>query len=277
MNFLRSVWRIMNLLSIDVALGAMAGMLFFADLLDVSLPFALYMVLGMAVWSVYTLDHLLDARKTIQPASSERHRFHQKHFISLGVAFAIIVVSGFGMVLFIENLQYILYPGLVFGIVMLLWMGFLYLIGKKVSWLKELSTAVFYVSGIAFGPFMLVYPGEIPFPFYYYWLGYLLLASVNLYMLSFMDEKTDRRDGFASVLQVLSKSGLKNLIWSLVLIGVLAMLIGLLFLPSYYRIHAGILLLLFLFHIKEFYAADGVSTRKKLEASFLLPLILLLF
>lgn len=277
MNFLLSAWRILNLLSIDVVMGAMAGMLFFADVLDMSLPMGLYMVLGMAVWSVYTLDHLLDARKTGYPASSDRHRFHQENFKSLSIVLLLMIGLGLFCVLYFQSLKFILFPGLILGIVMGIWMGLLHLFGKKASWLKEFSTAVFYVSGIAFGPFIFVYPNEIPTPFYYFLLGYLVLASLNLLMLSYLDEQTDRLDGFGSILQVLSRPGLKNLIWVLALTGVVGMLTALLILPSYYSIHASILMLLFLFHIREFYAANRDRIREKLEASFLLPFILLLF
>src|SRR5688572_9142526 len=78
-------YRLMNILSIDVVAGATVSALFFAKIFDVQVrPFGL-LALGVTVWAIYTLDHLRDAKKIRHEASTERHRFHQRHFKVLTV------------------------------------------------------------------------------------------------------------------------------------------------------------------------------------------------
>ena len=78
MEIFRKILLYLNLLSLDVVLGAMAGMLFFSDLLEVNIAGSVYFLLGLAVWSIYTLDHLMDARSAINKPQSPRHQLHQK-------------------------------------------------------------------------------------------------------------------------------------------------------------------------------------------------------
>ncbi|RZS95016.1 hypothetical protein [Cecembia calidifontis] len=275
MNFLTSIWRVLNLLSLDVVFGAMAGMLFFADLLDVSLPFVLYVVLGMAVWGIYTLDHLIDAKRIVHLASSDRHRFHQKHFVSLCIILAIVVLSGFGLMICFESLHFIFFPGVIFAGGMVLWMGFLQFFEKKLAWLKEISTAVFYAIGISLAPFFSVFPNEVPVEFFLILIAYILLAGINLFMLSYIDEKSDAQDKLGSALLLMSKIVLRRFIL-LLSMGAIIYLVGVFILvPSYYRIHVSVLLLLVLFHVFEFNRENGQNIRERLEASFLLPLVLL--
>ncbi|PSL02999.1 hypothetical protein [Cecembia rubra] len=277
MNFLTSIWRYLNLLSLDVVFGAMAGMLFFADLLDVSLPFVLYLVLGLAVWGIYTLDHLIDAKKIAHLASSERHRFHQKHFLLLSIIFLIVVVTGMAMVICLEHLRFIFLPGLIFAAFMLIWMGSIQFLYKRGVWLKEVSTAVFYVLGISMAPFFSIFPNEIPNEFFLLLTAYFLLASINLFILSYIDEKNDAQDKLGSALQLMSSNFLRRFIFSLSSGTVIFLIVVFFWVPSFYKIHTCILLILVLFHALEFSKKnDSYHIREKLEASFLLPLLLLL-
>lgn len=277
MYIFKSIWRFSNLLSLDVVLGAMAGMLFFEDVLNVVVPVESYLILAMAVWSIYTLDHLWDARVVREKASLDRHRFHQQNFWILSWILIFTIISGLVIVLLTPHLKFILIPGLFLGFMMLVWMSILHLSGKKLSWLKEVSTSVFYVLGISLAPFFKLLPNEIPFPFYLFLIGYFSLAFVNLLILSFLDEKEDKRDGFGSILQHVRKPQLKKYINFLGVISAIMMMVFVIILPSYFKIHASILLLLILFHILEFQKNDQGKTREKLEASFLLPFLLLLF
>lgn len=277
MNLMASIWRLINLLSLDVVFGAMAGMLFFVDLLDVQVPGTLYIVLGMAVWCIYTLDHLLDGRKITHWASSERHRFHQKYAKPLSVLLVLMILSGLGIVIYVERLHFMLIPGAILGTMVVLWMGMLYALGKKASWLKEVSTAIFYVAGISLAPFFSMFPNTFPKAFFLLAIGYFLLAAINLYILSYLDAQHDDKDDLGSALALVSKKGLKKFILLVSSGTVIYLLFLLIIFPSYYRLHSSILLILVIFHVLEFYRSGNHRLREKLEASFLLPLILLIF
>src|ERR1700710_2690108 len=82
-------FKTLNLLSIDVAVGAMVCALWFTRMLSAGpRPYAITS-LGLTVWIIYTCDHLLDAKRLSQTASTARHRFHQQHFKTI-IVFACI-------------------------------------------------------------------------------------------------------------------------------------------------------------------------------------------
>ncbi|HEX8061295.1 MAG TPA: hypothetical protein VF473_10190, partial [Cyclobacteriaceae bacterium] len=54
-------YRTFNLLSLDVALGAVISAAFLGRILNVHILPQGYVLLGIIVWLIYTADHLLDA------------------------------------------------------------------------------------------------------------------------------------------------------------------------------------------------------------------------
>ena len=79
MDTLIRFYRMCNLLSLDVAGGAVVCALFFSKLLSVT-PYVQGMIaLGLTVWVIYTADRLLDVRALKNAAASERHKFHQQY------------------------------------------------------------------------------------------------------------------------------------------------------------------------------------------------------
>jgi len=271
---------VINLLSLDVVLGACAGMYFFSDLLDVKSPFLTYVLLGMAVWGIYTFDHLLDAKFTGRTAISKRHRFHQQYFKTIIIIWLLLLLFGLSLLMLFPQIHFTVLPGSVLALVMIFWMGLIRWIGEKASWLKEIYTAVFYVAGIVLVPVLLA-PDEFINHFFYLFLGaYTVLAWINLLVLSFLDQEGDKTDGYGSVLVIISKNQLTYLIWVLGIL-LLGFLIVLLFwIPSFYKIHSSLLLIMVLFHLLQFSSShqnDKDAVRQKLEATFILPLILLFF
>lgn len=279
MGIFRNILHYFNLLSFDVVLGAMAGMLFFSDLLEVEISASVYLLLGMAVWSIYTWDHLMDARSAMGKPQSTRHQFHQKHFrFLLPMVFSCILVGGILFFSF-NDLKFLKIPGIVLGSVTVIWMGALKIVGPKISWLKELSTALIYVSGISLAPFSIVDFDLIDKNAYVFFIIYFLAALVNLLMLSYLDEEEDRKDGFGSVLVLIPKTGLKNLIILLAMTGIgMLMVLGVI-LPSFYHVHSVILGLILGYHLILFFSKNQTKdqVRRKSELLFFLPFLLLLF
>lgn len=279
MGIIRNILYYFNLLSLDVVLGAMAGMLFFSDFLDVDIPASAYFLLGMAVWSIYTWDHLMDARSTSGNPQSPRHQFHQKYFrFLLPFVFSCILI-GCVLLFFSEELQFLLTPGIVLGAVIVVWMGFLKITGTKVSWLKEISTALIYVLGISLAPFVSLDFDLVDQNFYIFAFIYFLAALVNLLMLSFLDAEEDQKDGFGSVLVLIPKACLKNLIFLLAMTGIGILVVLAIILPSFYHVHSVILGLILGYHLILFFSKNQTKdqVRRKSEALFLLPFLLLLF
>lgn len=270
--------QLFNLLSIDVVLGSMAGMYFFSEILESSCPFSSYLILGMAVWGIYTLDHLADAKMAKKKTTSPRHQFHQDNFYLLLSAWLIIFITGILVLILSQEIQFVIIPGIFLAFVMILWMGSLKWMGEKFSWLKEISTALFYVSGITLVPWLLKGPDYDQQVFFMLVSGYLILAFLNLLILSYFDHKGDEKDGFGSILVLISKVRLSGLIWFLGIFGVIFLISFLFWQPSYFRIHFSLLLLMLLFHLIQFASWNNEEelARQKMEAIFILPVVLLL-
>lgn len=280
MEYFRSIFSKLNLLSVDVVLGAMAGMLFFSDLLDVYLRPEVYLLLGIAVWVVYSIDHLLDSRKLKKGNTHlPRHQFHRKNFRRIFSAVAIFALLGLFVLLFSGYTKILIVPGAVLMSVVALWFFILHLTGMRASWLKEVSTAGVYVAGICLGPSTMAEAEKLDHYFWTFAVLYFFLACLNLLILSYQDAEEDRDAGFGSILTVLSKLQLKI---AIVILGIFVPLISFLLIfifSSYYSLQAAILALIGMYHLLEFFrkGQKKETTRAKLEASFLLPFVLLVF
>lgn len=271
---------VINLLSLDVVFGACAGMYFFSDLLDVKSPILAYVLLGLSVWGIYTFDHLLDAKFTERTAISKRHRYHQQFFKIILISWIFLILTGVGILLLFPKIHFTVVPGSILALVMIFWMGLLRWMGEKASWLKEISTAIFYVAGIVLVPVLLAQNELISNFFYLLLLVYTTLAWINLLILSYFDQDVDKIDGYGSVLVIMSKNQLTYLIWVLGILLSGFLIVLLFWIPSFYKIHCSLLLIMVLFHLLQFSSGNQNNkdaVRQKLEATFILPLILLLF
>src|SRR4051812_45818950 len=131
-------YRILNLLSLDVAIGAMICAMFFGRLLHVAiLPYG-FAALGLTVWIIYTADHLRDAKAIRHKATSERHRFHQDHFNVLAMMTAVGAIIDIVVIFFIRK------PVFLGGIVLTIFVGVYLLFQSRVYFLKEIFVAVLY-------------------------------------------------------------------------------------------------------------------------------------
>lgn len=267
-----------NLLSLDVVLGSVAGMYFFSGILQSNCPSVSYWVLALAVWGIYTLDHLLDAKMARQKAISKRHQFHQQNFRLVSAIWILVVLTGLTLLFSSSEIQFLIIPGFVLAILMTFWMGLLKWIGEKASWLKEISTAIFYVTGISLAPWLLRDPESHFTIFVLLILGYLILALSNLLILSYIDHKADKGDGFGSILVLISRDQLSKVIWFIGIFGLAYLAAILVYQPSYYRMHISLIILMLMFHLIQFgrETSDGDLARQKMEAIFIMPLVLLL-
>src|SRR5690606_1730538 len=87
-------YQYVNILSLDVAAGAVIGSAFFAHLFGAHVAPIVYVALALTVWVVYTLDHLRDARSIPGVAATDRHRFHQQYFkVLMGLVLLITAID----------------------------------------------------------------------------------------------------------------------------------------------------------------------------------------
>lgn len=196
--FLRNFYRILNILSIDVALGAMCGALFFAKILQVKVLAYGIGSLGLTVWIIYTIDHLLDARRINTQASTERHRFHQQHFETLWriVAFAVLM----DVVLTFFMRERVLIGGVFLSGGVMVYL----LINRYLKMLKEVLISVLYTCGILMPSIMVTSFSveDIPWVLVF---QFVLTALLNLLVFSWFDYENDLRDRTISFVTTVGK------------------------------------------------------------------------
>lgn len=136
------LYHYINLLSIDVALGAVISAAFFERILHVDILPQGFLLLGIVVWLIYTADHLLDAWSMSEAAMSERHRFHQKHFLPLFIIFLVVGAGAVGLI-FLIRIQLIT-AGIVFGSFVVIYL----LVSRWLKYFKELAGSLLYTGGV---------------------------------------------------------------------------------------------------------------------------------
>ncbi len=270
----KSPFKYISWLSIDVVFGAMAGMLFFEELFHVNLHWPAYVLLALAVWSIYTLDHLLDISKKSE-ALSERRAFHLANWKTLIALLVIAIVSGligaFWWFGWGQELQLTL-------VLAMLILGSNVLIRKAgQGWMKELSIALFYVVGIVWLPLLRASGVDMDWQHLIFIPLYVSVGFLNLLMLSFLDQDEDQTNGFFSAISSLHPIQLIRWIRFLAFVIIFASLAGFILFSSFYRPFACIMLLMSLVHYLTFFQT-GLSPEQKrmrMEASFMLPGLLL--
>jgi hypothetical protein len=187
MNAIEKAYRFLNLLSIDIAIGAIACGMYFAWLLDVHVrPYALAS-LGITVWIIYTADHLLDAWKVKVRASTERHRFHQDHFRTLVVLVTVAILIDFILIFFIKR------PVLFAGLYMIALVVVYLLFHNKLTFLKEFFVALLYCVGVLL-PSLTVTDVSLEMSHHILFVSFFLLALINLLLFSLFDKTNDEKD-----------------------------------------------------------------------------------
>ncbi|HEY3403146.1 MAG TPA: hypothetical protein VGK59_07155 [Ohtaekwangia sp.] len=211
--FIRA-YRWLNVLSIDVALGSACSALFFSKLFQVTiLPYGL-IALAVTVWVIYTVDHLLDARKIAQPASTTRHHFHQTNFRVLVKLVLIAVIMNSVLIFFIRK------PVLLAGVFLFAGVGFYLLVQQYMKVSKEIVIALLYTIGVAL-PSMAV--TDLPVS-EWPWLilvQFFLTALTNLILFAWFDRERDQKDKRSSVATAIGEQGSRYILSALLVTSIL--------------------------------------------------------
>lgn len=270
MNNLIRAYRLLNILSIDVAVGAVIGAMFFAKIFTVSVLLPGLISLGLTVWIIYTADHLLDARKLRQTASSERHRFHQKYFKLLLTALIIGVMIDVIQLFYIRKIVFMQGLGLA-GIILI------YLLAQRsLKFLKEVTGAILYAGGVLLIPWS-VKTSEATGLQLILITHFALTALINLLLFSWFDKMQDEQDRHSSFATVMGEEITKK---SLVLLFfVQALLFSTVLFTAQGRAAIVLMLmnvLLLLIFVRRKYFEINDRYRLLGDAVFLLPIIFIL-
>jgi hypothetical protein len=200
-------------LSLDVTFGGIIGSLFISAYLGVSVDFKTYIVLGLTIWLIYTLDHLIDTHNASEPPITFRHRFHWKNSIFLWGIWSFLLIMALSMLFKLpQNTLY--YGAIVAGSVIIYFVS-LKLFGGKQVYHKEFAAAIIYTAGV-FIPSISLIDFPIGLDIWILFVEMFSLALINLLIFSLFERAVDKHEGYHSLVGTLDQKNVKGIIWGLV-------------------------------------------------------------
>jgi 4-hydroxybenzoate polyprenyltransferase len=209
MRFLTSAYHYINILSLDVAAGAVVSSLFFSEILGVAISSYTLAVLAITVWIIYTVDHLRDAMIIAKPASTPRHSFHQKNFRILIICVFTLLFIDAVIIYFFVPWRVIIY-GSCLGVLVLFYLVF----QRKFKFLKEFLVACLYTSGVVLPSFSLIGWDLTPLTFILT-AQFCVTALINLLLFSLIDFEQDRQHAQNSFVTRFGRQRTRSAIWVL--------------------------------------------------------------
>lgn len=183
------IYRFMRILSLDVALGSVVLSNSVAYAFRIELPASISVALFIAVWLIYTFDHLMDAGRLPERASMPRHQFHQNYRKII----IVMMLVTFGIGAF--NLLFVPMITLIFGFLVLLIVLIYFVLSwkMKIFMIKELFIASVYTSGVFLGPASLGITNLTVLLHLVFQV--FVLALLNLLVFSYYEMSKDKQDG----------------------------------------------------------------------------------
>lgn len=210
-----NLYKIFQALSLDIVLGAVlfsyAISLYFLS----PVSYSALACLSIAVWLIYTIDHLLDAKKTIGKPSTFRHQFHKQYRKPLVVTAVLLLMTGVVIAYFLPRI--VLYNGLV-G--MLLTGIYFLLLQRNSFWQKEVCIATGYTWGICLAPVCINW-GRLSLVQLVLIPQVFLLVFANLLIFSWFDISNDKQDGHKSMAIHWGEKQARTVITLIIIAGVL--------------------------------------------------------
>ncbi|WP_323755718.1 UbiA family prenyltransferase [Roseivirga sp.] len=213
-------------LSLDVTAGAIICSLYVAKLLGVRLESSMLIGLGVAIWLIYTIDHLFDAKKGSGSSTNQRHAFHHKYFKQITYTALGIFIVG------VVNLYYLPWVttklGLILALLVLIYIGSLHLLKLNKTWHKEFLAAIIYSFGVFVAPLSLLAHLD-PFVFYIFMVFFLIVLS-NLLVFPVFEHESDRSNNIQSIVTIYGNVFVRKLTIVILVFNVLLIVGGIVYL-----------------------------------------------
>ncbi|HEY5692651.1 MAG TPA: hypothetical protein VIS49_14440 [Cyclobacteriaceae bacterium] len=264
-------YRLVNILSLDVAIGATISSFFLSRVFEVSVHLPTLFCLGLTVWVIYTADHLIDAKRIKQPASTLRHQFHQRHFKTI-IYFLIIACLVVIALLFFVQVSIFIW-GMYLSVLVIIYL----VVQRKLGLFKEVIGALLYSTGVMIPviamsnePFKTL--ASIPA------ILFFNTALINLILFSWFDIENDKADKQPSIATILGNPTTVILVsaFCFIQLGLLLFAFSLGSYNSYLLVFALMLTILFALFIKSDWFGMSDKYRIMGDAVFLIPLLHLL-
>lgn len=223
MFYISRALKIINAFSIDIAFGAVFSSRLLYFVIGTKPSPTLDVILGITVWLIYTLDHLIDARSIKDEAQSFRHRLHQLYFTPIFIIWVMILcLNAFLTLIYLA--PELLLPGvslLIFVIVHHLLNRFYP--GQFLLFGKEVRIATGYVLGLSLGPVAL--SPQLDLSFFLVLISLFCLAMINLLFFALNEKEADKIDALPGIAQYYDRPAIRRIIDRLALVCLFIVLI----------------------------------------------------
>lgn len=256
-------------LSLDIVLGADILLFFICKEHGLNIPIPIIIALSVAIWLIYTLDHLNDVRSLLEP-SSERHQFHKQNFKAILrvaiTAFFVGLVNIYWLSIEVVQIGIVV---TVFSVIYLFLQAYIARYG-----FKEVIISFGYAIGIFIYPFTEVGLSSV---LILQFVQLVLLAFMNIILLALYEEDLDKKDGVYSLVIRFGRQPIK---WVFYVSGVLLLsLIAISYQSGYgvnFMLFAAIsLLILILILLFPQIFRSGDRYRLFADGIFFIPLVFL--
>lgn len=206
MKWILSQIKLINILNLDVALGASGMAALFNYILYQTSPLSYYYLLFSVVWTIYLLDHLYDSKK--KEAVSQRRKFFKKHSTVFGWILAINLVLTLSVFILNFNALLLLYalPAFAISGVYIL-ANWLFQENNQRFYLKEILISIGYSFGIMVIPLSM--KGSINSQIIILTTLTIFMALWNLLVIARFEREIDKNEGQTSMSQWVSNTGIQ--------------------------------------------------------------------
>ena len=174
---MKKLYHYFHLLQFDIALGAVAISIWFAQLENIEHDLLVPILLGAAVWVIYTSDHLLDAYRYRKEIKGGRYEFFHRYWKILSIiCIALAIPAG---LLAMKLSSEIWKVGLSLSGLVLIYLFLAHFARSKFYLLKELSVAIIYAGGVLTANIATQGFAEVTLPLL--WVFALVLCDLLLY------------------------------------------------------------------------------------------------
>ncbi len=214
MSYLSRNLKYFQALSLDVTIGGVIGSLFISTYLGVLVDFKTYIILGLTIWLIYTLDHLIDTQNALEPPITFRHRFHWKNSMSMWGVWSFLLIMDLSLLYKLPSMT-LIYGAIVTVFVVIYFIS-INLLRSSNIYHKEFAAAIVYSVGI-FIPSISIMDLSIGSDIWILFVEMFSLAFINLLIFSVFERVVDKHEGYHSLVRSLNLQNVKGIIWGLML------------------------------------------------------------
>lgn len=174
---------------------------------QVNAPWSWLVVLPLATWAVYLLDHLVDIKRNPITKEGSAHYYIKQHTWLIWLLIALLVVS-IGYIVWVDFYLPLFISGLVMVVLTLLHLLLAKLNpnAKSIFNNKEFGVAYIYATSLFIFPIYVLFNHWMFDVLLYHYLLFLLLAYQNLLLCSLIEYPVDVRLNNASIIRAVGKT-----------------------------------------------------------------------